>query len=129
MDSLLDRVADVEPLAELSQFRLDLHACLTARATIASPDGQALACGTHRGPITGSSPTSSGPTGSGWTVQVTAEPIATAHCDHRNREDGYEPSPALQRLVRARSATCAGPGCRRSATRCDLESGGPGESH
>src|SRR5499427_9106328 len=31
MDSLLERAADVESLAVLSRFRLDLHACLTAR--------------------------------------------------------------------------------------------------
>ena len=49
------------------------------------------------------------------------EPIATSHCDHRNAEPGYRPSPALQRLVRARTVTCAGPGCRRPAARCDLD--------
>src|SRR5512135_3533749 len=31
MDSLQDTAADVEPLAVLSRFRLDLHACLAAR--------------------------------------------------------------------------------------------------
>jgi hypothetical protein len=31
MDSLLERADDVESLAVLSRFRLDLHACLTAR--------------------------------------------------------------------------------------------------
>ncbi len=31
MDGLLDRAADVEFLAVLSRFRLDFHACLTAR--------------------------------------------------------------------------------------------------
>jgi DDE superfamily endonuclease len=31
MDSLLERAADVESLAVLSRFRLDFHACLTAR--------------------------------------------------------------------------------------------------
>ena len=31
MDSLLEHVAGVEPLAVLSRFRLDFHACLTAR--------------------------------------------------------------------------------------------------
>jgi DDE superfamily endonuclease len=32
MDSLQDPAADVEPLAVLSQFRLDFHGCLTARS-------------------------------------------------------------------------------------------------
>jgi hypothetical protein len=31
MDSLLERAGDVESVAVLSRFRLDLHACLTAR--------------------------------------------------------------------------------------------------
>ncbi len=52
---------------------------------------------------------------------MTAEPIAAGHCDHRNAEPGYRPSPALQRLIRARTTTCTGPGCRRPAQRCDLD--------
>jgi hypothetical protein len=32
MDSLLEHARDVEPLAVLSRFRVDFHACLTARA-------------------------------------------------------------------------------------------------
>ena len=32
MDSLLEDAACVEPLAVLSRFRADFHACLTARA-------------------------------------------------------------------------------------------------
>jgi hypothetical protein len=32
MDSLLKDAGDVEPLTELSRFRADFHACLTARA-------------------------------------------------------------------------------------------------
>jgi DDE superfamily endonuclease len=32
MDSLLENACDVEPLAVLSRFRRDFHACLTARA-------------------------------------------------------------------------------------------------
>ena len=31
-DSLLKDAGDVEPLAELSRFRVDFHVCLTARA-------------------------------------------------------------------------------------------------
>jgi Domain of unknown function (DUF222)/HNH endonuclease len=85
--------------------------------TITSPAGQALAHGTARGPAT---PARDGP-GREWSVAVTAEPITTGTCGHRNAEPGYRPSPALQRLIRARTLTCAGPGCRRPATRCDLD--------
>jgi hypothetical protein len=54
-------------------------------------------------------------------VRVTAEPIATTSCDHRNQEPGHDPSPALQRLIRARTSTCCGPGCRRPAGQADLD--------
>jgi hypothetical protein len=59
--------------------------------------------------------------GSGWSVAVTAEPLATGSCDHRQCEPGYRPSPALQRLIRARASTCTAPGCRRPAAICDLD--------
>jgi hypothetical protein len=54
-------------------------------------------------------------------VAVTAEPIAAGHCDHRNQEPGYRPSPALQALIRARSKTCSYHGCSRPAAPCDLD--------
>ena len=54
-------------------------------------------------------------------MTVTAVPIATGDCDHRHREPGYRPSPTLARLLRARTTTCCFPGCRRPATRCDLD--------
>jgi hypothetical protein len=92
------------------------HRATRWQIIVTDPDGHALATGTARGPLTGASRS-----GSGWTLKVTAEPIATAECDHRNQEPGYRPSPALQRLIRARSVTCCGPGCRRPASRADLD--------
>jgi DDE superfamily endonuclease len=44
MDSLLEPAADVEPLAVLSRFRLDFHACLTARADELSELADAVLC-------------------------------------------------------------------------------------
>ena len=44
MDSLLKDDADVEPLAELSRFRVDFHACLTARADELSELADAVLC-------------------------------------------------------------------------------------
>ncbi len=44
MDSLLDHAADVEPLAVLSRFRLDFHACLTARADELSELADTVLC-------------------------------------------------------------------------------------
>jgi hypothetical protein len=57
----------------------------------------------------------------GWTVSVTAEPITLGECDHHNAEPQYRPSPALQRLIRARSNTCTYYGCGLPAHRCDLD--------
>jgi hypothetical protein len=99
--------------ARLLACALAGHRATRWQITLTAPDGTALATGTHRGPARTS--------GGGWTVQVTAEPIATVTCDHRNQEPGYRPSPALQRLVRARTCTCCGPGCRRPAGRADLD--------
>jgi Domain of unknown function (DUF222)/HNH endonuclease len=93
------------------------HPATRWQITVTSPDGHALAHGTARGPATLTRDGS----GRGWTVAVTAEPITTETCGHRNAEPGYRPSPALQRLIRARTVTCAGPGCRRPAARCDLD--------
>jgi DDE superfamily endonuclease len=45
MDSLQDYAAGVEPLALLSRFRLDFHACLTARADELSELADAVLCG------------------------------------------------------------------------------------
>ena len=44
MDSLLEHAADVEPLAVLSRFRADFHACLTARADELSELADAVLC-------------------------------------------------------------------------------------
>jgi HNH endonuclease len=105
------------------------HPATRWQITITAPDGQALAHGTARSPAgtppgagqpEPDRPGTSGP-GRGWTIAVIAEPITTGRCGHRNAEPGYRPSPALQRLIRARTVTCAGPGCRRPAVRCDLD--------
>ena len=106
------------------------HPATRWQITITSPGGQALAHGTARGSAATAAPAASGggqpgpargESSRGWTLRVTAEPVTTGSCDHRTAESGYRPSAALQRLVRARSVTCAGPGCRRAAARCDLD--------
>jgi hypothetical protein len=53
------------------------------------------------------------------TVKIT--PLARDDCDHRHQEFRYEPGQRLQNLIRARTATCSAPGCRRPAARCDLD--------
>ncbi len=122
-----DRPGEAAGYGPLHADTARLLACALAghRATrwqvlLTDPDGHALAAGTARG-SPGRPGSSSGGGGGGWTVQVTAEPIATSHCDHRNQEPGHDPSPGLQRLVRARTGTCCGPGYRRPADTCDLD--------
>jgi hypothetical protein len=48
-------------------------------------------------------------------------PVTRGPCDHARAETGYHPSRKLQHLIRARSAACTAPGCRRTAARCDLD--------
>jgi hypothetical protein len=91
------------------------HRATRWQITVTAPDGTALAHGTA------ARRRAQNPGGGWWTVAVTVEPVATGSCDHRHCEPGYRPSPALQRLIRARSSTCTAPGCRRPATACDLD--------
>jgi hypothetical protein len=84
--------------------------------TITSPDSQAIGHGRAA-----ARETIPGDGDGGWSVTVTTEPLATGTCEHRTREPGYRPTPALQRLIRARSTTCTARGCRRPAQRCDLD--------
>ena len=85
--------------------------CITAL----NPDGTAAAhaCLTGR-----HSPPGTGPPGS---PAITMTPVTRGPCDHPHAEIGYHPSRKLAHLIRARSATCTAPGCRRPAARCDLD--------
>jgi Domain of unknown function (DUF222) len=102
------------------------HPATRWQIIITTPDGHALAHGAASGPARAKAGT--GESDRGWAITVTAEPITTGPCDHRTAEPGYRPSPALQRLIRARTVTCSGPGCRRPAARCDLDHTVPHDS-
>jgi len=54
-------------------------------------------------------------------LRIRVAPIARGHCDHTRAETGYQPSRALQHLVKVRNARCTAPGCGRPASRCDLD--------
>jgi Domain of unknown function (DUF222) len=54
-------------------------------------------------------------------LNIKMAPVARGPCDHAHAEVGYHPSRKLAHLIRARSATCTAPGCRRPAARCDLD--------
>jgi hypothetical protein len=91
------------------------HACLPGRRP---PPGRHPPPGT--GPP-GTGPPGTGPPGSPLTLTTPLIPITRGPCDHAHAEIGYHPSRKLQHLIRARSATCTAPGCRRPAARCDLD--------
>ena len=92
--------------------------------TALNPDGTAAAHGCLPGRQPPPSPRSprnpNGPHGPHG-LKVTFAPVARGPCDHAHAEVGYHPSRKLRHLVRARSATCTAPGCRRPAARCDLD--------
>jgi hypothetical protein len=84
--------------------------CITA----VNPDGTAAA----HGCLPGRHPP---PSGAGLVLTTPMTPVARGPCDHAQAEIGYHPSRKLAHLIRARSATCTAPGCRRPAARCDLD--------
>jgi len=56
-----------------------------------------------------------------WLRGLTFSTLETGTCAHPRQSRGYQPSPALRHLICIRNPTCTGPGCRRAATRCDLD--------
>jgi Domain of unknown function (DUF222) len=54
-------------------------------------------------------------------LNITLAPIAKGGCDHRHREERYQPSRKLGHLVRARTGTCPAPGCGAQAYHADLD--------
>ncbi len=99
---------DVRDLAAAAARHPRTRWCVTAL----NPDGTAAAHAClpgRRGP----------PGPSVLTTPLT--PVTRGPCDHAHAETGYHPSRKLAHLIRARSATCTAPGCRRPAARCDLD--------
>ena len=88
--------------------------CVTAL----NPDGTAAAHGCLTGRHPPPAPHPPAPPGS---LNLTMIPVTRGPCDHAHAEAGYHPSRKLAHLIRARSATCTAPGCRRPAARCDLD--------
>jgi hypothetical protein len=56
-----------------------------------------------------------------WALRLTIRPLATTTCDHRRESASYRPPGSLRHLITIRQQTCSFPGCRRPATRCDLD--------
>jgi hypothetical protein len=67
-------------------------------------------------------PTSTGPPGSpGWELTVTIRPLAVGTCDHTRGHPGYQVPERLRHVLQVRQRSCAFPGCRRAAARCDQD--------
>ena len=56
-----------------------------------------------------------------WLQGLTFTTLHSRTCAHTRRSRGYQPSPSLRHLIQVRNPACTGPGCRRPATRCDLD--------
>jgi hypothetical protein len=97
----------------------------------ATPHGQP----NPRGPVVPGRPAEPGPTGPSppgggpdlrasvpdWLRGLTFTTLQTSDCTHDRQSRGYQPSRTLRHLIQVRNPTCTGPGCRRPATRCDLD--------
>jgi Domain of unknown function (DUF222) len=105
---------DARDLAAAAGRHPSTRWCVTAL----NPDGTAAAHACLRGRHP---PPGIGSPHYPFTLKTPLIPVARGPCDHARAETGYHPSRALQHLIRARSATCTAPGCRRPAVRCDLD--------
>ena len=85
--------------------------------TVTGPDGRAAghACA-RRGPQAGQ-PVLSWAAGLRPALQL----LAAGTCGHARQTPGYAPPGTLRHLIAVRQPTCAHPGCRRPAARCDLD--------
>ena len=76
--------------------------------------------GQRASPAPGQRPTSATPVPE-WLRGLAFVTLETGTCTHPRESRGYQPSPSLRHLIQIRNPTCTGPGCRRPATRCDLD--------
>jgi hypothetical protein len=52
---------------------------------------------------------------------VPITPLQAGDCAHPRETPAYQPGRTLRHIIEIRQATCSHPGCRRPATRCDLD--------
>jgi hypothetical protein len=86
--------------------------------TLTDLDGRAVAHGCAR-----ASPGISLTPGSvqAWLAKIEPSMIECGTCTHERQTGAYRPPPTMRHLVNIRQRTCAFPGCRRPAIRCDLD--------
>jgi Domain of unknown function (DUF222) len=93
--------------------------CLTLTGSYGQPLAHGCATATAGPPTT--SGNGSGNGSSDWAITFTIRPLATTGCGHQRESASYRPPPSLRHLITIRQRTCSFPGCRRPATRCDLD--------
>jgi hypothetical protein len=84
--------------------------------TLTDPDGKAVAHGCARA-SPGRKPGSFG----SWFTKIKLSRIECGTCTHDRQSRAYRPPDSMRHLVNIRQRTCAFPGCRRPAQRCDLD--------
>src|SRR6266536_981835 len=102
------------------------HGCARTTPPVpASPPRSTGPPGQRAGPAppgTTGPPRSTGPPGGDprpWLAGLTIHWLETGACGHARQTAAYQPSPALRHLIKTRDRSCAFPGCRRAARRCD----------
>ena len=91
------------------------------QVTLTGPDGRAVAHARAR-----AGPGPPGPAGTpgtrlAWLGRLQFDWLERSRCRHPRQVLRYQPDDRLKNLVLARQRTCAFPGCRRPATRCDVD--------
>ena len=93
--------------------------------TLTGPGGRAVAHASPRAGPGPPGPPSGQPGGPGgcraWLAGLRFDWLEHRTCSHLRQSPRYQPPDRLQNLIRARQRTCSFPGCRRPATRCDLD--------
>ncbi|HEV2375511.1 MAG TPA: HNH endonuclease signature motif containing protein [Streptosporangiaceae bacterium] len=106
---------DARALATLLEGQPGSRWCLT----LTDRAGRAIAHGCATTSSGGGPVRARIPNGKHLTVTIT--PLAATTCDHSGESPHYRPPPSLAHRVQVRQRTCCFPGCRRPATRCDLD--------
>ena len=56
-----------------------------------------------------------------WLASLRFTSLEQGECSHQRQTPAYRPGPKLRHLIEIRQRTCAFPGCRRPARRCDID--------
>jgi hypothetical protein len=122
--------------------RLAASAATRWHVTLTGPDGRAVAHACPRTPPPPPGPPSPGGSGgpasaagppgatgpvTAWLAGLRFDWLDTAPCAHARATAAYRPGNQLRELVTVRHRTCAFPGCRRPARRCDADHTTPWE--